>query len=234
MSVEAQVAEVTCEVEVVLKDSVFRSFFGFRKQDQVRLDVPAESLWATSMRSELAAAYELYFFSEQGYWGLPMTHGGRKQQVSRMVLEKVREIRILGEEPTAENCELAQLWLRTVAKIASTNLYQTQVSELLREVSMKRLKLAQGHAVMLAEVLHLENLVKEKERRGHDVILSPYSADVGTWPPDAQAGRRFITTAVHEVTEECIELDGDIHVLTHMKIMGQLCQAQSEGGARTI
>ena len=57
---------MTYEVEVELKDIVFRSFFGFRKQDQVRFDVSAESLWASSMGSELATAYELYFFAEQG------------------------------------------------------------------------------------------------------------------------------------------------------------------------
>ena len=73
---------MTYEVEVVLKDSVFMSFFGFRKQENVRFEVSAESLWASSMGSELATAYELYFFAEQGYWGLPMTHGSRMQQVS--------------------------------------------------------------------------------------------------------------------------------------------------------
>ena len=116
MSEEERLQSVTYEVEVELKDSVFRSFFGFRKQDKVRFEVPAESLWASSMGSELATAYELYFFAEQGYWGLPMTYGSRMQQVNRMVLEKVREVRILGDEPTEENCELAHVWLRAVAK----------------------------------------------------------------------------------------------------------------------
>ena len=66
MSEEERLQSVTYEVEVELKDSVFRSFFGFRKQDKVRVEVPAESLWASSMGSELATAYELYFFAEQG------------------------------------------------------------------------------------------------------------------------------------------------------------------------
>ena len=59
MSEVERLQSVTYEVEVVLKDSVFKSFFGFRKQEQVRFEVSAESLWSSSLGSELATAYEL-------------------------------------------------------------------------------------------------------------------------------------------------------------------------------
>ena len=126
MSEEEQRKSMTYEVEVDLRDSVFRSFFGFRKQYQVRFDV----LWASSLGAELATTYELYFYAEQGYWGLTMTHGSRLQQANKMVLEKVRGVRMLGDEPTAENCEIAHgiVWLRAVAKIASTHIQQRQIS----------------------------------------------------------------------------------------------------------
>ena len=137
MSEVERLQSVTYEVEVVLKDSVFKSFFGFRKQEQVRFEVSAESLWSSSLGSELATAYELYFYAEQGYWGVSMTHD-RLQQVNRMVLEKVREVRILGDEPTEENCELAHVWLRAVAKLASTQIQQCEISDLLREVRDKK------------------------------------------------------------------------------------------------
>ena len=67
MSEEEQRKSVPYEVEVDLRDSGFRSFFGFRKQDQVGFDVPAESLWVSFWGAELATTYELCFYAEQGY-----------------------------------------------------------------------------------------------------------------------------------------------------------------------
>ena len=75
--------------------------------------------------------------------------------------------------------------------------------------------------------------VSRKEKAAFS-MRSPLSADLQTWLPEAQAGHRFITTAVRELPEECTELDGSVHILTTMSILGQLCQSQSEGGIRTV
>ena len=165
-----------------------------------------------------------------------MTYGSRLQQVNRMVLEKVREVRILGDEPTEENCELAHVWLRAIAKIASTHIQQLQISELLREVSKKKLQMSQRQVAMRVEAELLEAQVRERKERAAMLMRSPLSADEHTmsWLPGAQAGHWFITTAVRELPEECTELDGEIHVLTNMSIMGQPCQSQSEGGVSSV
>ena len=39
---------------------------------------------------------------------------------------------------------------------------------------------------------------------------------------------------MRELLEECTELDGSVHVLTNMHIMGQLCQSQSDGGIKSV
>ena len=80
----------------------------------------------------------------------------------------------------------------------------------------------------------IEAQVKEIREKAANSMQSPLSADLSTWLPEAQAGNRFLTTAVRELPEECTELDGALHVLTNMSIMGQLCQSQSEGGIRSV
>ena len=52
---------------------MLRSFFGFLKEEKVRFETPAEEIWARTMGTELATAYELHFFAEQGCWGSPRT-----------------------------------------------------------------------------------------------------------------------------------------------------------------
>ena len=79
-----------------------------------------------------------------------------------MVLEKVREVRILGDEPTEENCELAHVWLRAVAKIASTHIQQRQIFELLRVVSKKTMQMSQRQVSMKIESARMEAQVKER------------------------------------------------------------------------
>ena len=104
-----------------------------------------------------------------------------------------------------------------------------------RDVSKKRVKLLKKQAAMRVEAELLETQVREIKEKATDLMRSPLSAELHTWLPEAfKAGRRFITTAVHELPEECIELDRSMHVLTNMSIMGQLCQSQSEGGVRTV
>ena len=163
-----------------------------------------------------------------------MTHGSRLQQVNRMVLEKVREVRVLGDEPTAENCELAQVWLRAVAKIAATQIKQRQISSLLRDVSNKKKQLLKDQASERVEAGLRESQLRERADKAAASMLSPLSADESTWLPDARAGNRFVTTAVRELPDDCIELDESVHVLTNMHIMGQLCQSQSDGGIRSL
>ena len=141
---------------------------------------------------------------------------------------------MLGDEPTAENCEIAHVWLQAVAKIASTHIQQHQISELLRDVSKKRVQLVEKQAAMRVEAELLETQVRERKEKAADLMRSPLSAELHTWLPEAQVGRRFITTAVRELPEECRELDRSVHVLTNMSIMGQRCQSQSEGGVRSV
>ena len=73
-----------------------------------------------------------------------------------------------------------------------------------------------------------------EKKRAALSMQSPLSADLSTWLPLAQAGDRFVTTAVRELPDECTELDGSVHVLTNMSIMGQLCQSQSDGGIKSV
>ena len=75
-----------------------------------------------------------------------------------------------------------------------------------------------------------------EKRKAALSMQSPLSADLSTmsWLPLAQAGNRFVTTAVRELPDECTELDGSVHVLTNMSIMGQLCQSQSDGGIKSV
>ena len=61
------------------------AFFGFQGQDKIRFNVSVESLWELTEGKALATAYELYFFTQYGVGGAPMTAAGRIQQVSRTV-----------------------------------------------------------------------------------------------------------------------------------------------------
>ena len=118
--------------------------------------------------------------------------------------------------------------------MASTHIQQCQISELLRDGSEKKRQMSQRQASLRIEAALMEAQVRERKEKAAISMRSPLIADLSTWLPEAQAGNRFVTTAVRELPEECTELDGGVHVLTNMSIMGQLCQSQSEGGIRSV
>ena len=106
---------ISYEVEVQLGNLENAAFFGFQGQDKIRFHVSAESLWELKEGKALATAYELYFLTQYGVWGTPMTAAGRIQQVSRTVLGEVRKHKRLKLEPADKVCEIAKLWLEAVS-----------------------------------------------------------------------------------------------------------------------
>ena len=75
LSAQQQRELILYEVEVAEMDADLRSVFGFRTKDDVRFEVPAEKIWLLPAGRALATAYELYYYTEQGEWGIPMSKG---------------------------------------------------------------------------------------------------------------------------------------------------------------
>ena len=97
---------VTYEAEVPLGNKECAALFCFQGKDRIRFNVPAETLWGLTEGKALATAYELYFYTEYGVWGTPMTAAGRIQQVSRTVLDEVRRHKRENLVPADAVCEL--------------------------------------------------------------------------------------------------------------------------------
>ena len=115
---------VLYEVEVGEMEADLRSIFGFRTRGDVHFEVPAEAIWSLPAGAALTTAYELYYYTEHGEWGIPMSKGERKAQVHRVVLQQVQKLKAKKIEPTQESFEIAWLWLKAVSKLAATRMQQ--------------------------------------------------------------------------------------------------------------
>ena len=123
------------EVEAELSKEAAQ-FFGFRQNEPGRFKFPAESLWAIPAGVPLATAYELYYVATNGEWGHSMSVAERVQGTNAVVLSEVRKITSQGLKATEDNCEIAYLWLKAVAKLAAIRLRQEDIQDMLYKVKL--------------------------------------------------------------------------------------------------
>ena len=188
--------QVTYEVEVLPGNKDCAAFFGFKGKDRIRFNVPAEMLWGLPEGKALATAYELYFYTEYGVWGTPMTAAGRVQQVSRTVLDEVRRHKRDNRVPADAICEIAKLWLEAVSRKAANYLRQQEISDLLTECC--RLKSQQSAALTQG-------------------VLTDIS-----WLAAAQAGKRFVTQRESAMPSTCTLYESDLDSGVDMHVLGQI------------
>ena len=198
---------VTYEIEVLLRAKEYAAFFGFKGRDKIRFRVPAESLWKLTEGKALATAYELFFFTEYGVWGTPMTAAGRIQQVSSTVLAEVRKHKLNKLVPEDSVCEIAKLWLVAVTRKASDYLRQQEISELLTECC--RLKSQQSG-----------NLTQG--------VLTDIS-----WLSAAQTGKRFVTQRETVLPSTCILYESDLGSGVDMHVLGQIL-LKGDSGSESV
>ena len=204
------------EVEAELSKEAAQ-FFGFRQNEPGRFKFPAESLWAIPAGVPLATAYELYYVATNGEWGHSMSVAERVQGTNAVVLSEVRKITSQGLKATEDNCEIAYLWLKAVAKLAAIRLRQEDIQDMLYKV-----KLLQQHT-------------KSKAPKGAGLRgaggKSVTKQMLPGWFEDACLGKFFVTQAIDSMPVQCKMFDADVQNIKNMQVLGQLSQVQTDGSS---
>ena len=65
-----------------------------------------------------------------------MSVADRVQGINAVVLSEVRKITSQGMKTTEDNCEIAYLWLKAVAKLAAIRLQQDDILDMLYKVKL--------------------------------------------------------------------------------------------------